>query len=612
MVAPRTSSFVPWSLQTGVVVLFGSSVLVTLSTLLSPPSPLAQLAFLPSHLLAAFILFRVAWLQGGAVRRGWHYLAVVPLLTMGINGIFAVLTALGRPLFPSVADMLYYAILLCFVQALRHFALHTRTPAARWVQRFDAAILVLALTTYLWPFLLSKVALRYLEAPLVMLLVVFAVVCLLVPMSLALLSAWREERLEGVHTFSFTLAFVLHTVNVLLFFAGLHQTSLLNVSPVASLPLWTLFFFCTSAVLGLRQGVHDVAHSRGFKQFMPYAPYVAMLAAFALLVKPAFVRIAGASPETALEHTGVLLGATFVGVFVMLRQVLTLRENHRLTKELKAFSSDLEKRVEERTRQSEESRARLAANEPLVTLGRISAGLAHEINTPVASAMNALQQAQHLADEYEASVGHPGVTEGDHLEIARELRRTLAVADSSLERLGAFVRRMREQVRDVPGRSDFEAVRTVKESLSMLEHRARKANVKLMFVEPAPFSFYGDAARFSQVVSNLVVNALDACEENWRETSAVTLTLESTAEGLKLEVEDNGVGIPADMRERIFEPLFTTKDVGRGTGLGLSIIQDIVYGEFDGRIEVESEQGQGTAFRVLLPNKKHVPAEVRS
>ena len=156
------------------------------------------------------------------------------------------------------------------------------------------------------------------------------------------------------------------------------------------------------------------------------------------------------------------------------------------------------------------------------------------------------------------------------------------------------------------GKNDFEAVRVVRDSLAMVEHRARKANVKLVFDEPAPFYFYGDAARFSQVVSNLVVNALDACEENLNQESTVTVRLESMSEGLRLEVADNGVGIAKDMQEKIFEPLFTTKEVGKGTGLGLAIIQDIVYGDFDGRIELESDLGVGTRFRVLLPNTKDV------
>jgi C4-dicarboxylate-specific signal transduction histidine kinase len=80
--------------------------------------------------------------------------------------------------------------------------------------------------------------------------------------------------------------------------------------------------------------------------------------------------------------------------------------------------------------------------------------------------------------------------------------------------------------------------------------------------------------------------------------------LEQTEHGLKLEVSDNGVGIPKALQGKIFEPLFTTKEIGKGTGLGLGIIQDIVYGDFDGQIELESMVREGTVFRIILPDKK--------
>jgi signal transduction histidine kinase len=610
---------VPWSLRASVVALFALCLATTFSLVLRPQfNPLTGLSFFIGYPLSAGILFWIAGLQRANIRRGWLWLAVVPLLIMATNLVYAWLTLHDRPLFPSLADLFYYAILGCFILAFRNLSGQPQQTLTLWQQRLDVAIFALALTLFLWRFLLSDIAFSYIAKPLVLSLFLLEIILLLLPLSIALLSVWREQKLRGVHTPSFTLAFLVHTFNVLVFFTQKGTVVLEHVPPSASFPLWTLFFLAASGLLGLRESLtmksDVVPQLSGFsrlltslKRLLPYAPYVAMTASFMLLLDPAFLRtvqVAPLSAEQIFERAGILLGTILLSALVMARQILTMRENHRLNRELRAFSRELEQRVEERTKQLEDSRARLAANERLASLGRISAGLAHEINTPVASAMNSLQQAKHLAEEYEVSIDNKSVTDSDHHEIAKELRQALTTTDSSLERLGEFVRRMRGQVRAPSGKNDFEAVRVVQDALAMLEHRAKKANVQLVFEAPPPFLFYGDAARFSQVVSNLVVNALDACEDHWTSSSTVTVRLEQTPEGLRLEVQDNGAGIPKHLKEKIFEPLFTTKEVGKGTGLGLAIIQDIVYGHFDGSIRLESEVGAGTTFYVVLPSQK--------
>ncbi len=614
MFAPQR---VPWLLRAIVVTLFVLCCLSTLSlTFARGFQPIIGIGFLLSYPLAAIALFWVARLQQGNIRRGWLWLSAVPLLGVATNLVFARLASQQRPLFPSVADIFYYGILLCFFMAFYNFTGEPKQTLLVWQRRLDVAICALSLTIYLWRFLLSDIALVYSARPGVFLFFLLSILLLLIPLSIAFLTLWREERLEGVHAFSFTLAFFLHTISILIFFAQNSaaqrvETLLTRTNPSGSFPLWTLFFFVTAAVLGLHTNRERYWQAlkpamtlwAQFKRLLPYLPYLAMLASFALLLDQDLFRGSWRS-EKIFERSGVLLGAILISTLVIARQILTMRENHRLNRELQAFSSELEQRVSERTKQLEDSHARLAASERLASLGRISAGLAHEINTPVASAMNALRQARTLADEYADSVGNQTVTEADHHEIAKELRHMLATTDSSLDRLGEFVRRMRGQVRTSAGNHDFDVVKVTKDSLAMLEHRAQKAKVTLRFTEPEAFVFYGDAARFSQVVSNLVVNALDACEEHWRQDSAVTVLLEQTIDGLRLEVADNGVGIPKNIQEKIFEPLFTTKEIGKGTGLGLAIIQDIVYGHFDGRIELESELGKGTLFRVDLPNKK--------
>jgi signal transduction histidine kinase len=560
-------------------------------------------------------------------QRGWLLTSVIPLLMLaGDFGLYW-LELRGLELFPSWATLCYFAIFAWFFVAYRNFSGRRPPSVLVWQRRLDVAICVWAVGVYMWRFVYSPIALSYAANPVTLAVFVFSILVLIIPVSIVAMTVWSGETLQGVHRFTLMLALVGYALLIVSFFMQHHQGVYSTNNINANLSLWILVLFTASALLGLRPErgrtysllrSYSLLHSGRYqlRRVLPYLPYAAMLASFALLFDPAVarqVREGGITLKMVVEGAGLLAGSSVITLLVVARQLLTIRENLRLHRELQAFSSDLEKRVSERTKELEDSRERLVSSERLASLGRVSAGLAHEINTPVAAAMNSLQQAIHLAQEYQDSVGNPDVSDADHREIARELRHSLATTNNSLDRLGEFVRRMRNQVRSSAGKNDFEVVRVTKDSLAMLEHRARKAKVQLLFSEPSSFYFYGDAARFSQVVSNLVVNALDACEDDLKDNSAVTVSLLSTHQGLTLEVTDNGVGIPQDMQQKIFEPLFTTKELGKGTGLGLAIIQDIVYSDFDGRIELESQLGRGTCFRVLLPNKKQtVFDEVRS
>ncbi|UQN08765.1 PAS domain S-box protein [Deinococcus sp. QL22] len=249
------------------------------------------------------------------------------------------------------------------------------------------------------------------------------------------------------------------------------------------------------------------------------------------------------------------------------------------------------------------SQSRLLSSEKLASLGRLTAGLAHEINTPLASVMNALREARDYAQEYRDSVDVPTVTPDDHREIATDLLRVISEGEGSAARIGEFIRNMRSHTRDtVSGVQDFDGVKLAGDTLAMLAHQARNAKIALFLEQPKiPVTLRGEAGRFRQVVTNLVVNALHACEERGRPGSSVTVSFEAEDGLVLMRVADTGTGIPADVLPKIFDPMFTTKAVGKGTGLGLSIIYDIVQGHFKGHIDVETEQGVGTTFVVHFP-----------
>lgn len=245
------------------------------------------------------------------------------------------------------------------------------------------------------------------------------------------------------------------------------------------------------------------------------------------------------------------------------------------------------------------SQQQLLSSEKLAGLGRLTAGLAHEINTPLAACMNYLHAASKLAQEYQESLGRPQVTEDDHREIAAELIIALEDAGKTTARIGEFIRQMRGHTRDtVSGAGEFDPVKLAGDTLAMLAHEARKSQVELHLESVrGRLTLRGEPGRFTQVLTNLVINAIHACETRSGQRR-VDVRFVTAAAGLGLQVQDNGAGIAPEVLPRIFEPMFTTKAVGKGTGLGLSILHDIVQGHFGGQIEVGTEVGVGTTFTV--------------
>jgi signal transduction histidine kinase len=218
-------------------------------------------------------------------------------------------------------------------------------------------------------------------------------------------------------------------------------------------------------------------------------------------------------------------------------------------------------------------------------LGRLTAGVAHELNNPLMGIVNGVQYC--LSPEAKRAVQTQVLQ-----DIERHTKRCIGIVDSLLtfSRSGASFQHPFVD-------SDVETL--VGHVVRLLEYRIRKEGVELRVesAEDMPKARL-QAEPFQQLVINLLTNAMDAVAEASAKT--VTLTLTTDADALVLRVADRGVGIPHAEQARIFDPFFTTKPAGQGTGLGLSTCWSIVQ-DHGGQLECKSRPGEGTTFTVRLP-----------
>jgi DNA-binding LacI/PurR family transcriptional regulator/signal transduction histidine kinase len=242
----------------------------------------------------------------------------------------------------------------------------------------------------------------------------------------------------------------------------------------------------------------------------------------------------------------------------------------------------------------------LLSTEKMASIGRLTASIAHEMNTPVAAIRAALAELDKRVLEYQASVSDSEVTVDDHLEIVTEMRQALRLASSAAVRAADFVSSIKNQTRDT-GKKEriiFDSVAITKEALLLLGHSLRKGNCTVDFRPSADvIEVRGTPGRLGQIVTNLVTNSIDAMSPKGGQ---IEISLVADAERVVLSVTDNGPGVPDELLSQIWEPLFTTKPFGHGTGLGLTIVREIVTAEFDGVVEVARRLEGGAVFTVVM------------
>jgi signal transduction histidine kinase len=259
-------------------------------------------------------------------------------------------------------------------------------------------------------------------------------------------------------------------------------------------------------------------------------------------------------------------------------------------------------RVEQAHQQLSEAEKQLIHQETMASLGRLVAGVAHEISTPLGNIrMSASFMREHLdsfaADLKGGRIGRSGVTEW-----LRDMQHAADVLDIASERANQQIIGFKQLAVDQSSGLScrFELAHTVEVVIKSMSHYLRKSEITVSTSIDAELALHGEPGRLEQVIVNLITNAVvHAYDEHGPGT--ISIHARRTGDQIELRFTDNGKGMPPAVQSKIFEPFFTTRFGRGGSGLGLYIVHNIVTHGFGGRLRVESELESGTTFILMLP-----------
>lgn len=246
-----------------------------------------------------------------------------------------------------------------------------------------------------------------------------------------------------------------------------------------------------------------------------------------------------------------------------------------------SLNDELERRVEQRTLELQETQAKYLHAEKLSAIGKLSASISHEFNNPLMAVLTILRGLQKSAN------------------LTEEERHFLQAAIEAAERMTNLMRNLRDFNKPSSGQKVLMDVHAALDSILLLcrsDFKKKHIATVLHYAEQLP-QIMAIPDQIKQVFLNLLNNAADACSETGK---VITISTNFDGRRVALTFHDNGIGIDPEKIDQIFQPFYTTKSEAKGTGLGLSISHGIVQNH-QGEIRVESEPDKGSTFTVLLP-----------
>ena len=310
------------------------------------------------------------------------------------------------------------------------------------------------------------------------------------------------------------------------------------------------------------------------------------------------------------------------GLFILLIIAFFLLRNNRQRKKVNVLLHKKNQEIESTLSELKSTQSQLIQSEKMASLGELTAGIAHEIQNPLNFVNNFSEVSRELIEELKSQKSKLKSEEQD--EILNDIDNNLEKINHHGKRADAIVKGMLQHSRKNSGQKESTDINALcNEYLRLSYHglRAKDKSFNAVLTEVGIKTDFDNTVGkinivpqdIGRVLLNLFNNAFYAVNEKKKsyELSAmgyellVSIQTKKLNDKIEIRVEDNGNGIPASIKEKIFQPFFTTKPTGQGTGLGLSLAYDIITKEHNGTIKVESKEGEGSTFIIQLPITVH-------
>jgi DNA-binding LacI/PurR family transcriptional regulator/signal transduction histidine kinase len=252
--------------------------------------------------------------------------------------------------------------------------------------------------------------------------------------------------------------------------------------------------------------------------------------------------------------------------------------------------------------QLQQNHDRMLASEKMSSLGRFTAGITHEMTTPLSTLSSTIDKLKKMLQNADTLIKMREPLK--RREFVLELSNLVTLANKAVIRSTDFIRSIKAQSRDIKGVEiqTFKIIDIVNSVITFLNHTINNtpASIEVRYNEQCT-DITGSPTRMTQAITNLLTNALDAIANKSDGKITITLTPFDIDKTL-IRIEDNGCGIEARNLSNVFDPTFSTKPSGKGSGLGLSIVYEIITVEFCGSINVDSTVNKGTVFTLCIKN----------
>ena len=307
----------------------------------------------------------------------------------------------------------------------------------------------------------------------------------------------------------------------------------------------------------------------------------------------------------AIVPTG--LKDTITGSFALLIiAIVSFLSNYELEKalkrakkseyDLKKQNEQLEILVEERTQALRQAQTeKLTQLYQFAEFGRAASGLFHDLVSPLNIVSLNLDQLSERSENIKQ----------------KEMKMLINIAINNTKRLENFVLAARKQIQNQDQLQFFSIKQEIMQVLQIINYKTKTAHIRVLLTGRNNIKTFNNPIKFSQLMMNLINNAIDAYDGSGKNDKTIAVTVEENSKNIKITVQDWADGIKQEYLSKIFDPLFTTKKFEKGTGIGLSICRSIIEKNFKGTIRVKSQEKRGTIFTIKFPKQKPSSGKIK-